>query len=105
MQTAAHSKAASGTTTGAHGLKSYMSGSSVARKQRRDDSETKNADMKPVDMLSKNGGNLLSDQLETGSFDSTGVISAGLLNNAVNGGNISGNVTGKQGGDLKVISH
>jgi len=109
MQTAAHSKATSGTTSGGvHGLKSYMSGSSVARKQRRDnnnnndDSETKNADIKPVDMLSKNGGNLLSDQLETGSFDSNGVISTGLLNNAVNGGNVTSN---QVGGDLKVTSH
>ncbi len=75
--TAAHSKAGHGT----HALKSVLSGSSVARR-RRDDSENQNADMKQVDLLSKNGGNLLSEQLETGSLSSTGIVStAAIVNN------------------------
>lgn len=80
--TAAHSKAGHGTN---HAHKSVLSGSSIA-KRRRDDSENQNADMKQVDLLSKNGGNLLSEQLETGSLSSAGIVStAALVNNKDNG--------------------
>jgi len=58
--TRAHSKAA---PTAA---RSYLSGSSVA---------PKTADLKNQDVMSKSGAGILSENLETASFSSTGIIS------------------------------
>lgn len=58
-----------------------LSGSSQA-KRLRDDSESKAREtLKLAEIVSKNGGNLLSDNLETNSFMSAGLLSSGVLNN------------------------